>query len=384
MTCVRCSRDIPEGALFCPWCGKRQTAATRPKARRAKGNGSIARLQGRSAPYKAVYKGAYIGCYKTKQDAERAILAASEQEPDLEYRNYTMQQVYDAVTSDRAFRQNTEKYQLDVASAWNYMTELHNIKAINVRKETLEGILYRAEDEGKSKSHQHKLRSLMHKLCMFCVQHGIHQTDYSEGLRLTADVKGQRVPFADEDLRLLYKHRYERVPGIIWFLCMSGCRLVDIAKITRNDCIDFERHGIRLEGSKTAAGKNRYILLDPITWDVFMRFCDATKPGQRIFRSPNGSAWNIRNFRTREFYTGLEEIGVQDPHRYVPYSCRHTFASLAAKANVDKEALQRAIGHQIGSSVTDDYYISQDAHIAAAQEEFEKMANEIKCIIDAT
>ena len=95
-------------------------------------------------------------------------------------------------------------------------------------------------------------------------------------------------------------------------------------------------------------------------------------------------AWNIRNFRTREFYTGLEEIGVQDPHRYVPYSCRHTFASLAAKANVDKEALQRAIGHQIGSSVTDDYYISQDAHISAAQEEFEKMANEIKCIIDAT
>ena len=115
-----------------------------------------------------------------------------------------------------------------------------------------------------------------------------------------------------------------------------------------------------------------------------MHFCNDTKPGQRIFRSPNGSAWNIRNFRIREFYTGLEEIGVQNPHRYVPYSCRHTFASLAAKANVDKEALQRAIGHQIGSSVTDDYYISQDAHIAVAQEEFEKMANEIKCIIDAT
>ena len=36
------------------------------------------------------------------------------------------------------------------------------------------------------------------------------------------------------------------------------------------------------------------------------------------------------------------------------------------------------------SYVTDDYYISQDAHISAAQEEFKKMANEIKCIIDAT
>ena len=66
--------------------------------------------------------------------------------------------------------------------------------------------------------------------------------------------------------------------------------------------------GFWLAGSKTAAGKNRYISLDPITWDVFMHFCNDTKPGQRIFRRPNGSVWNIRNFRTREFYTGLEEI----------------------------------------------------------------------------
>lgn len=63
---------------------------------------------------------------------------------------------------------------------------------------------------------------------------------------------------------------------------------------------------------------------------------------------------------------------------------QHRAHVFKGKANVDKEALQRAIGHQIGSSVTDDYYISQDAHIAVAQEEFEKMANEIKCIIDAT
>jgi len=295
-----------------------------------------------------------------------------------------MQQVYDAVVSDRAFRQNSEKYQQDVEYTWRYMTELHKIKAANVRKETLEAILFRAEDEGKSKSHQHKLRSLMHKLCMWCVQHGIHQTDYSDGLKLTADVKGQRVPFDDADLRLLYQHRYERVPGIIWFLCLSGCRMADLAKIARNECIDFERHGIWLEGSKTAAGKNRYIILDPITWDVFMHFYDAAKPGQKIFRSPTGSAWNTRNFRVREFYSGLEEIGVKNPHRYVPYSCRHTYASIATKAKVDKEALQLAIGHQIGSSVTDDYYISQDSHISVAMEEFAKLADEVKHIVEAS
>ena len=34
------------------------------------------------------------------------------------------------------------------------------------------------------------------------------------------------------------------------------------------------------------------------------------------------------------------------------------------------------------SSVTDDYYISQDAHISAATEEFEKLAAEIKRIVE--
>ena len=33
MLCSRCAREIPEGALFCPWCGKRQSGAA-PAQRR--------------------------------------------------------------------------------------------------------------------------------------------------------------------------------------------------------------------------------------------------------------------------------------------------------------------------------------------------------------
>ena len=43
--CIRCSRPLPEGALFCPWCGKRQTAVAPPpqrkRRRRPKGSGTV-------------------------------------------------------------------------------------------------------------------------------------------------------------------------------------------------------------------------------------------------------------------------------------------------------------------------------------------------------
>lgn len=45
MQCIRCKREIPDGAAFCPWFGKRlpDTAppAQRKKRRRPKGSGTV-------------------------------------------------------------------------------------------------------------------------------------------------------------------------------------------------------------------------------------------------------------------------------------------------------------------------------------------------------
>lgn len=59
MKCVRCHVNIPDKALFCPWCGKQQDATSAPvhrkKRRRPKGSGSVYKLKGvRARPYVAV------------------------------------------------------------------------------------------------------------------------------------------------------------------------------------------------------------------------------------------------------------------------------------------------------------------------------------------
>lgn len=384
MLCISCQQEIPDGSLFCNHCGKRQrgkpSPRKRPKARRAKGSGSVIFVKGLSRPYRARYCGYNLGYYPSPAAAQEAIDAAKAASPDLEYRSFTMQQVFDAITSDRDWAAKSAGYKADTQSSWNYMFELHDKLARDVRKEDFQNIIYRAQDEGKSQSHQMKLRVLAKKLCLFCVQHGIHSVDYSDGLKVNNNIKSQRIPFSDADLRTIYAHRSDRAAAIIWFLCATGCRPGELGKIIKDDSIDSKRHGIWLAGSKTAAGRNRFVSVDPVTWDIFMRFYRSAAPGAPIFTGKNGGPWDVSSFRRYEFYPELESLGIP-PGKYILYSCRHTFATLAERSGVDKSTLQRAMGHEIGSSVTDEHYIDQRAHVDTAIGEFEKLANSISSIV---
>ena len=79
MDCVKCKASIPEGALFCPWCGKKQVTAPRKTKKRTNGMGSIIKKPGsRSKPWEAQKDGVYIGCFKTKYEAEQALLKLSD------------------------------------------------------------------------------------------------------------------------------------------------------------------------------------------------------------------------------------------------------------------------------------------------------------------
>lgn len=385
--CIRCHRDIPDDSRFCLYCGRRQgTAPQRKKARRPRGTGSITKTTGHpSKPYLARLSGRYVGRYAGAEEAKAALTQAQSlivsRGQDSQYIDWTLAQVYEAVISDRAWASKSPSYLRDTRSTWKYMEELHDLKASNVYVDDFQGVIYRAQDEGKSPSHQKKLRTLAIKLCTWCRSHGIHAYDRAEGLTIAGKDQRERVAFADADLATIYRHRSERAAGIIWFLCATGCRLADLPKIRKNSDIDTANQGIWLEGSKTRAGKGRYIKLDPITWrDVFLPLYIAAAPGAVIFTSPTGAAWSSDNFRHREFYPALANMGIQpvpkkgELAKYIPYTCRHTFATLADRAAVDKAVLQRAIGHEIGSSVTDAHYVDRTQQVQDATLEFAKLA----------
>ena len=68
---------------------------------------------------------------------------------------------------------------------------------------------------------------------------------------------------------------------------------------------------------------------------------------------------NARNFREREFYPFLEEVGIlskdDKERRLTPHNARHTFSSKMVKAGAKPELLQKIIGHANYETTIDTY-----------------------------
>ena len=70
--CIKCKKEIPDGATFCPWCGKRQSPEPRKALKRANGTGTVYKLQGRrTRPWVAAKSGIIIGYYDKKHPPSR-------------------------------------------------------------------------------------------------------------------------------------------------------------------------------------------------------------------------------------------------------------------------------------------------------------------------
>ncbi len=82
MLCVKCKKDIPDGAPFCCWCGEKQIPEQKRTRRRAHGMGTIRKDSRYASPWIAVAppvikgtNGRYVGAFKTRREAEQALVS---------------------------------------------------------------------------------------------------------------------------------------------------------------------------------------------------------------------------------------------------------------------------------------------------------------------
>ncbi len=93
-------------------------------------------------------------------------------------------------------------------------------------------------------------------------------------------------------------------------------------------------------GLKTDAGKDRIIPIHDKVYKYVENWYNK-KNDYLIFRE-DGKNFTADYFRKKIYYPTLKKIGIR---KLTPHSCRHTFASLMARANVDTLMIQRLIGH---------------------------------------
>lgn len=349
--CIKCKRELPEGALYCPYCGKKQERSPRKHKKRANGTGNISVLSGnRAKKYMARRNGEIIGTYATYVEAQKALDRLTDVDVNSKY-NMTFAQVYAAWAPEHA--REMQSGMGNYSASYKKCPELHERKFRSLRKSDYMAVIIRLEQAGKSKSTCEKMLQLFGQLSKWAMDEGIVQQNHAQNVKTTAQQLSTKQPFTTAEIQRIATSELPAAQ-IALILIGTGCRPNELFRAPLSRC--FPEYFI--SGSKTDAGKDRVIAVSPIGLDAYeqLRQSAIRSGGARLIDGYGGNR-NAANFTKRDFKALMAEIGVEG---MTPYNCRHTFVTMAVKSKVPAAILKRMVGHA-DISTTDKNYTHLDA-----------------------
>lgn len=354
MTCIKCRAELPKGALYCPACGKKQTAGRAKYHKREHGSGTICKDTRYKKPWVAhapasKYGGGrqYLGCFATRKEAAAAL---------EEYIKHGRPELYSATLAD-VYRLWTEKHFPTVSEAaeklyssmWKRFSGIAGAPMRELRTAHFQEVVSSAT----SKSAADTLKAMAVMMCRVACENDITAKNYGEFIVVPKFEKKEKRIFSGSEIAALWASSSGSDPcRIVLFMIYTGLRIGELLKLTAADVHLSE--GYLVGGEKTAAGKNRVVPLPPMIPELgeFLHsWCERAGEGRLFPMSPG-------RFRSDVFPVALATAGIQ-PDGLTPHSTRHTFASLSSSAGVKPESLQRIIGHA-SYTTTADVYIHHD------------------------
>lgn len=339
MLCVKCKSPLPEEALYCPACGKKQTRTAGSKPRkRANSMGTAYRLKGkRKRPWVAARRKAIIGYYETKTEALEA-LAALEGKKLPDWYNITLGDVFERWKA-QAWPELAEKSQTMYENSYKKLEPLQKKKMRDIRASDYQAIIDGME--GKSRSLKNQVRVLCSQLCKWAQTNDIISRNYAESLNIGRSEKKEKEIFsADERKIIKAAAASDSTARIVMILIYSGLRINELFEIKKTDVhLDGDTPHM-IGGEKTEAGKDRMI---PIALPVLPYIQQLMQePGLYLVCNSQGGRKSYHNFREREYYPLLGRLKL--PRRTL-HTTRHTFASMMVEAGARPEDLQKILGH---------------------------------------
>lgn len=354
--CIKCKKELPDGSLFCCWCGRRQQPEQKKTRRRARGTGTIRKDPRYKCPWIAIAppvikgtNGQYIGAYPTAKEAQQALETyLSDTRPDMY--NVTLEKLY-RLWSAKHFPTLTDSGVNGYTAAFVDLAPLHGRKMRELKTADFQRCVDTVAEK-YSRSKCEKVRQLCSQLCKYAMQNDVLDKNYATFLTLPKEQKKEKVTFTAAERGTLWAHSFDGRVRLVLVLIYMGFRIGEIAELTPDD-IHIE-DGYVIGGIKTEAGKNRVIPFPPSVPEIADIFRDwLAAPGTAPF------GVHVNSLRQYWFYPALAELGMIAPpiynpknkkHEYkdprlAPHAARHTFASLSAAAGMRPDALQKIIGH---------------------------------------
>ena len=348
MNCIRCKAELPDGAAYCPACGKKQTGTPPRKAlKRANGTGTVYKLSGRRRrPWVAAKNKVIIGYYERKTDAIEALEKLSGRGLSEQY-NMTFAEVFEAWKAEH-YQEIGEKGIEGYNRAFAVFAPLHEKKFRDLRTADFQLAL----DPHMKKSHStvSKYKQLITQMSQWAIREEICTTNFAKFVRLPENVKKEKDIFTDQEIAKLEADNSETAK-IVLMLIYTGMRIGELFSLPLADY-----HGAYvIGGEKTEAGRNRIIPIRLEGRGYFAYFAQqATGP---LLLSGYTGQRRPENYRKRDYYPLLKKLGIPQKN---PHCTRHTYASWARKQGMAPETLQKILGHA-DYSTTANIYVHTDA-----------------------
>lgn len=369
MTCKKCLAELPDGANFCPACGRAVVVKHSPK-KRGNGQGTIKTLD--SGKYMVtVTLGYYTDengkrhrktrskVYVRKKDAVAAVPVLLNAKTE-EKKSVTFKELYDRwLPTHRAGKSTIGCY----TAAFKYFAPLYHMRIADIDIDDLQECL---DDCPRGK----RTRVNMKTVCGLVYKYGIPRKVIPDNLDLSpfliAEGEGaaHRASFTNAEIEAI-KKACGKIPHAEDIYCMiyTGFRPSEFLALQSGD-YDSDRQMLT-GGAKTDAGKNRVVTLSP---KIAPLIAVRAARGGPLFPDDAGNTWKLKDFTENAFYPALEGIGIDNPiveiagglkrHKLTPHSCRHTFATLMKRVEGADKDKQELIGHASGEMLR--YYQDVD------------------------
>ena len=336
MNCKKCSKPIPVGGVFCPFCGTRQTP-TPTRKKRGNGQGSV---------YKVGEKWRAVVTIGYKLDGKRITLSRQFAKKSdainalpLLKAEFNPSPVNAGITFRDCFEQMMTQHEKRIgrATAENYRFAFKHFGSIDFLpvRELKTAQLQACVDRVDGKSLKQKMKASASLTFKFACQNDVAEKNYAEYIVIERSEETEREPFTRQEIEQIVA-AIGTVPyaDYIALLIFTGMRPNELFSLKKSDF-----HGTYfIGGSKTAAGKKRVI---PVP-NALLPVVKMDSPGEWAFPAPDGGKMDANNFRKRLYYPALKRAGTR---LLPPYSCRHTFATLLKDVDAPATDKQRLMGH---------------------------------------
>lgn len=331
MYCLSCKKQIPDDAIYCQWCGKKQIKSRATYHRRYNGAGTAYKAP--SGTWTAeITLGYYVvngkkkrkkrrkGGFKTKTDALRYLDKLPTETPKI-----TISSLYERLDLDKLSKSKIDSYR----KAWERVTPALAHRDIN---SLTADELQAAANVATTFYTRRDIKNLLSKIYQLAMRDDLTVTNKAQFIVLPEKETTERQTLTDENIsRLWSDFNAEPCPVTAAALIMlyTGMRTGEI-KALKAENVHISEHYLT-GGIKTEKGKNRKIIIPDKIAPVLVWYL-------------NAKVSTARNYLAEQWERKRADLGIDSS--VTLYCCRHTYITKLTELNASPAMLQELAGHE--------------------------------------